>query len=265
MKFVISALVIVGLLFGGSATVSAAQDDLPNQPLYQLKLMSEDVHLWFVSDPVQQIDLLMELEQIRLQEMQMLAAKGLIAPADVAVRAQEHVQRALQITSQLDEASQLAMLQQIQTRLQTQEQQMLREEGICTECVPVLQQTQEMLQLRLREVQNAPKEPDALQKQNQNQTQTQTQNQKQLQITGTPQPTGTAVPPNGTCTPALDGTGQQNGSGAPVAATPMQQQNQTQQQNQDGGGMHNGGGSGGPSTGSGGGSSTGTGGQGGKP
>src|SRR5574338_396054 len=53
MKLAVSTLVIVGLLFGGNATVSAAQDDLPNQPLYPVKVMSEDVSLWFVSDPIQ--------------------------------------------------------------------------------------------------------------------------------------------------------------------------------------------------------------------
>lgn len=273
MKILISTLVIAGLLFGGSATVSAAQDDFPNQPLYQLKLMSEDARLWFTSDPVHQIDMLMEQEQMRLQEMQRMAEDGIIPPVEGAVRMQERLQRALQIASQLDETSQLAMLQQIRTRLQTQEQQMLQlEQGTCTECIPVLRQTREMLQLHLGEVENGFAEPGALQDQNQDQTQM--QNQNQLRINQTPLTTGTAIPPYGTCTPVLDGTGQQNGNGSPSAATPVQQQNQTQQQNQNQqqnqgeGGTQNGQGSGGGDgspTGSGDGSSTGTGGQGGKP
>ena len=41
MKLIVSTLVIAALLFAGSATVSAAQDDLPNQPLYAVKLMAE--------------------------------------------------------------------------------------------------------------------------------------------------------------------------------------------------------------------------------
>jgi uncharacterized membrane protein YgcG len=255
MNILISAVVIAGLLFGGGVTVSAAQDDLPNQPLYQIKLMSEDAHLWFASDPAQQVDMLMEQAQTRLQEIQILTDDGIIPPADVAVRAQDRIQRALQIAAQLDETSQLAVLLQIQTRLQTQEQQMLKlEQGACTECVPAIQQTREMLRLQLGEVENRLTDPGALQNQNQN----------QLRINQTPQSTGTAIPPCGTCTPALDGTGQQNGNGTPSGATPVQQQNQTQeqnqiqQQNQGEGGTQNG-------TGSGGGSSTGTGGQGGKP
>lgn len=267
MNILVSALVIAGLLFGGSATVSAAQDDLPNQPLYQVKLMSENARLWFVPDPIQKIDVLMEQAQTRLQEMQMLANAGIVPPVDVAVHAQERIQRALQIAVQLDEASQLAAFQQIQTRLQTQEQQMLQlEQGPCLACVPMLQQTREMLQRQLREVENGLADP--ANQQNQNQDQTQTQNQNQLRNSQTPQATGTGIPPYGTCTPAMDGTGLQNGNGGSSEATPVQQQEQTQQQNQGGDGTQSGqgtGGGGGSPSGSSGGSPTGTGGQGGRP
>lgn len=269
MNILISAVVIVGLLFGGSATVSAAQDDLPNQPLYPLKLMSEDARLWFTPDPVQQIDLLMEQEQIRLQEMQILAEDGVIPPSDLPARAQERIQRALQIAGQLDEASRLAVLERIRTRLQTQEQRMLQlEQGSCTDCIPVLRRTREMLRLHLGEVEDGLGHPGGQQNQNQN----------QLRLHQTPQATGTANPPSGTCTPALDGTGQQNGNGNSTEATPMQQQNQTQQNNQQGGGTQNGNGPGGGGTqngtgpggsgspgGPGGGSSDGTGNHGGNP
>ena len=40
MNLIVSALVIAGLLFGGNATVAAAQDDLPTDALYQVKLLS---------------------------------------------------------------------------------------------------------------------------------------------------------------------------------------------------------------------------------
>ena len=258
MKIIVSMLVIIGLLFGGGAALAAAQNDLPNQPLYQVKLMSEDMQLWFVSDPVRQIDVLMEQAQTRIQEMEDLAGEGIVPSADIMVRAQERIQRALQITTQLDEASQLATLQQIQTRLQVQEQQMLQlEQGPCTECTSVVQQTREMLRLQLRQVENGLADPGRLQNQNEN----------RLRINQTPQVTGTAIPPLGSCTPALGGTGPQDGSGGPSSATPVQQHNQNQQNNQGGGGTShgNGPGGGGSPGGSGGGSSNGAGGQGGKP
>jgi len=75
MNMLMSALVILGLLFGGSATVSAAQDDLPNQPLYQLKLMSEDAKVWLASNPGLKIEMLMEQVQTRTEEMAALTRR----------------------------------------------------------------------------------------------------------------------------------------------------------------------------------------------
>jgi uncharacterized membrane protein YgcG len=260
MKLVISTLLIVGLLFGGNATVSAAQDDLPNQPLYQIKLMSEDMKLWFVSDPNQQVQLLMQQVQNRLEEMRSLTSEGVTPPTALMNRAQERIQRALHIATGLDDPSKVALLQQLRTRLQTQEQLMEQlQQSNCAECVPVLQQTRDMLRTHLREVEGdlATPEPAPLQFQNQNQN----QYQNQVRTTQTPQPIGTATPSCGMCTPVLDGTGQQNGNLS--AATPMQQNNQNGDGNQkgpgSGGGNQNGTGSGGN------GPSSGSGGQGGRP
>jgi uncharacterized membrane protein YgcG len=262
MKLVISTLLIGGLLFGGNATVSAAQDALPNQPLYQIKLMSEDMKLWFVSDANQQVQLLMQQVQNRLEEMRSLTSEGVSPPTALMNRAQERIQRALHIATGLDDPSKVALLQQLRTRLQTQEQLMEQfQQSNCEECVPVLQQTREMLRTQLREVEDdlATPEPAPLQLQNQNQNQNQYQNQ--VRTTQTPQPIATATSSSGMCTPAPDSTGQQNSN--PSAATPMQQKNQTGGDNQkgpgSGGGNQNGGGSGGN------GPSSGSGGQGGKP
>jgi flagellin-specific chaperone FliS len=270
MKLTVSTLLIVGLLFGGNATVSAAQNDLPNQPLYQLKLMSEDAHLWFTSNPVQQIEMLMQQAQTRIQEMETLTAQGVMPPAALTVRAQEKIQRALQLAMNLDDPAKIAMLQQLRTRLQTQEQLIEQlQQSNCTQCEPVLRQTRDMLRTQLREVEGdlATPEPAPLQFQNQNQN----QYQNQVRTTQTPQPLPTTTKPCGTCTPALDGTGQQNGNMS--AATPMQQQNQNRDRNQNGtgsgGGNHDGMGPGGGNqngTGSGGnGPSSGSGGPGGQP
>jgi hypothetical protein len=257
MKLIVSTLVIAGLLFGGNATVSAAQNDLPNEPLYQLKLMSEDVNLWFISDPTQQIETLMQQAQTRMEEMRSLAAQGVTPSAELALRAQERIRRALQIAAQLDGASQPAAFQQIQTRLQTQEKLMDQlQQGNCTDCAPILQQTRDMLRIQLREMESGLATPEGVQ--NPNQFQNQTQNQNQVRVTQTPQPTDAISASQNTCTPALDGTGQQNRDGNLPASTPRQQNNQ--QNNQNSGGTQNG-------TGSGNGNhpSPGSGGQGGKP
>jgi len=260
MKLIVSTLLIVGLLFGGNATVSAAQDDLPNQPLYQIKLMGEDVKLWFVSNPNQQIEMLMQQAQNRLEEMRSLTTEGFTPPVELVNRAQVRIQRSLQIAVNLDDPAKVSVLRQMQTRLRTQAHLMEQlQQSNCRECVPVLEQTRNMLQTQLREVEGDLATPEPTQNQLPNQNQNQYQNQ--VRTTQTPQPIRTAIPSSETCTPALDGTGQQNGNLS--AATPMQQQNQNGGNNQkgpgSGGGHQNGGGSGGD------GSSSGSGGQGGKP
>lgn len=274
MKLIMSTLVIVGLLFGGSAIVSAAQDALPNEPLYQIKLVSEDVHLWLVSDPTAQIEILMQQAQTRTEEMAALASRGNTPPAELTIQAQERIQRALELAANLDNASQTVALQQIRTRLQTQEQLMTQlQDGTCPACEPILQQTRDMLQLHLRQLENGSAEPETFQSQNQH------QNQNQLRTTQTPQPINSMLTPQATCcSTAQDGTGLQNGSNNPSVRTPRPQNDTTfqdgsGQQNageNNGGGGQNGenNGSGqqnGDGSGDGGGSMPGSGGQGGKP
>lgn len=280
MKLIMSTFIILGLLFGGSATVAAAQDALPNEPLYQIKLVSEDVRLWLTSDPVAQIEILMQQAQTRTEEMAALVSRGSTPPAELAMRAQERIQHALQLAASLDDASEAATLQQIRTRLQTQEQLIVQlQDGTCEECVPSLQQTRDMLRTQLRQIENDLVDPETFQNHNQN------QNQNQLRTTQTPQPNDSMITPQGTCcTPVQDGTGQQSGNNNPSAGTPRPQNNtlnqdDSGQQNgehngsgmQDDGsgqqsGEHNGSGEQtGDGSGNGGGSTPGSGGQGGKP
>ena len=229
MNMLMSALVILGLLFGGSATVSAAQDDLPNQPLYQLKLMSENAKVWLASDPGLKIEMLMEQVQTRTEEMAALTLAGITPPAELTIRTQERIQQALHIASSLDDASMVVAMEQIRTHLQTQEQLMIRlQDGSCTECEPILQQTREMLHNQLGQIESDLIDPEAFRNQN--------QNQNQVRTTQTPLATGSAVTPQTSCTPALDGTGQQNGNNNPPAGTPIPQDNGNDQNNNDNGG-----------------------------
>ena len=229
MNMLMSALVILGLLFGGSATVSAAQDDLPNQPLYQLKLMSEDAKVWLASDPGLKIEMLMEQVQTRTEEMAALTLAGITPPAELTIRTQERIQQALHIASSLDDASMVVAMEQIRTHLQTQEQLMIRlQDGSCTECEPILQQTREMLHNQLGQIESDLIDPEAFRNQN--------QNQNQVRTTQTPLATDSAVTPQTSCTPALDGSGQQNGNNNPPAGTPIPQDNGNDQNNNDNGG-----------------------------
>lgn len=265
MKLAMSALVILVLLFGGNATVAAAQDELPYEPLYQIKLLSENVNLWLTTDPMAQIEMLMQQTETRTEEMAALTMKGITPPPDFAVQVQERIQRALQLTSDLDPPSQTTVRQQIHERLQQQEQMMSQlPASTCPACEPILQQTREMLRDQLREMDGNTGEPGATPNETQNQFQNQIQNQ--TRTTQTPQSIDDVVTPKGTaCTPAADGTGQQNGGNNPSAGTPGPQRDTT---NQDGSGLQNGGNNGsgeqnGDGQGSGGGSMPDSGGQGG--
>jgi hypothetical protein len=230
MHIITSTLVVLGLLFGGAATVSAAQDDLPTEPLYQLKLMSEDAKVWFTPDPVQKIEMLMEQAQTRTEEMAALTLAGVNPPAELTVRTQNRIQQALQLAAALDEPAMIAALEQIRTQLQTQEQLMLQlQNGTCAECQPVLLQMREMLQANLGQVETHIADPGTFRNQNRN----------QVQVTHTPLPAGSLVAPQTVDANPQSGDGQQNGNPNMFPGTPMPQNNHG---GQNGGGQGTGGG-----------------------
>lgn len=153
MNLMISILVIAGLLFGGGATVNAAQDDLPNEPLYSMKIWSEDIRLQFQNDPEQKVDRLMELARVRIQEMTRLADAGQAVPDQTRLRLEQHIQQALQLCSNLEDAALDRTLLQIRDRLQQQEQDMDRLQ-LHTAQDAQLAQTRTMLQQRLQLVED---------------------------------------------------------------------------------------------------------------
>ena len=83
MNALVSLILAGALIFGGGATAVAAQDDLPNQPLYPVKLMTENATLALTGDPQLQANLLMNMAQTRVEEMAGLAEQGIPAPAQV--------------------------------------------------------------------------------------------------------------------------------------------------------------------------------------
>jgi hypothetical protein len=151
MNLMISILVIAGLLFGGGATVNAAQDDLPNEPLYSLKMWTEDISLQVRNEPDQKVDRLMELAQVRIQEMTRLADAGQAIPDQTRLRLEQHIHQALQICSTLEDNALDQALLQIRDRLQQQDRDMEQLQLHAPQDVqPVLAETRTMLQQRLR-------------------------------------------------------------------------------------------------------------------
>ncbi len=151
MNMIVSILVIAGLLFGGGATVNAAQNDLPNEPLYGLKLWSEDLGLQFQNDPEQKVERLMDLTQARIQEMTRLTGNNQEVPDQLRQRLQDHIQQALQICATLNDPVMDRTLLQIRDRLHQQDRDLeqLQLHAAQNE-QPILLQTRTMLRQRLQ-------------------------------------------------------------------------------------------------------------------
>lgn len=153
-KFAMNALVAlilaVSLLLGGGATVATAQDDLPTQSLYQLKLWTENATLALNGDPQEQASLLMKMAQTRVEEMAALAEMGITTPDQVRERLEKHLRQTLMLAADMDEATREQVLLQLHDRLQAQDrimEQLQTQAGAETE--PLLTQTRQMLQTNL--------------------------------------------------------------------------------------------------------------------
>jgi hypothetical protein len=167
MNALLTILVIAGLLFGGGATVNAAQDDLPNEPLYAVKTWTEDLSLQFMNNGENKVNRLMELAQIRIQEMDQLVKDGEPIPDQLRLRLEDHIRQALQICVNLDDPTLERALLQIRDRLQQQDREMAQQQLHTQEQLQL--QTQEQLQLQTQE-------------QLQQQTQTRTMLHERLQM-----------------------------------------------------------------------------------
>jgi hypothetical protein len=148
LNLAVALVMIVGLFAGGGTTVYAAQDDLPNEPLYGIKTFSEDISLQLENDPEAKADRLLELTQTRIQEMSQLVRSGQTPPEKVRVRLEQHLQETLQIFSNMEDAK----LDQELLKLREQLQQHEREMQALQENVdqPVIEHTRTMLQAQLQ-------------------------------------------------------------------------------------------------------------------
>jgi hypothetical protein len=217
MNAVISIVVALVALLSGGVMVAAAQDDLPNQPLYQVKLFSEDARLWRNTDPQAEVVLLMELSQIRVQEMSALIAMGVTPPAQVTERLNQHIDQALQTAAGMDEDAMQKALLNMQTTLRQEEQEINRlQMQTSGETSQAMAQVSTMLENSLTLIETGIADPQELRNTYRN------EKEWRADQTGTPpyqnQPSGTPTPggngnqdpatpqgPGGTDTPQIPG------------------------------------------------------------
>jgi len=164
MNMFVSLILAASLLLGGGATVAAAQDDLPNQSLYQLKLWMENAKMAMAGDPQEQASQLMTMARTRVQEMAALVDMGVTPPDQVRDRLQEHLNQVLRLAADMDEPTRDQTLLQLRDCLQTQDQIMERLQlHVDSETEPLLTRTRQMLQDQLHLVDGGLADPQGYQ------------------------------------------------------------------------------------------------------
>ena len=114
-----SFVLVLALMFGGTgAAVSAAQNSLPNQSLYPVKTFTEDLALRYTFRSTQRFQMELDYATRRLTEMAHLGKMGQEVPETTFQRLEEHLDQALIIAAQFEEAEMIRALHQIRERLQ---------------------------------------------------------------------------------------------------------------------------------------------------
>lgn len=98
----VAAALVFAIMIGGGATALASQSALPDSPLYQVKLFTEDARLWFVFDDSQEADILLDQSDERMDEILSLARKGKPIPSNVLSAMEDRHGRAAGIIEGLD-------------------------------------------------------------------------------------------------------------------------------------------------------------------
>ena len=214
--------VVIGMTTIGGGAVFAANDSLPGDTLYPIKLITEDARLTLSADPATQAELNLSFAAERAREMRQLAARGVSAPEEVIVRMAQHTERAMAQIANARPEEIPALLEQTMERTRAQ-QQVLEEVG-----VGAPKETQAALQHAMQVTQRAYQTASAAQGDS-----NRFRNEYERQYMGTPGPHGTALPshtpvlPRATQTPHPGQNQKQHNTVTPTV-TPQQNQNQGQ-------------------------------------
>ena len=167
---------------GGTATVAAAQSSQPNQMLYGVKLLSEDILQQMPADPQAVMELDLKLASRRAEEVRTMVESNSTLPDDILLRYRSQLEEAVRIAANLPADQSQQALEMVQTRLQTQLQTLQQvQPGNNPQAALTLESTRLMLQLHLDMVEQGKSNPAALRIETKNQI-----DMGVRQITGTP-------------------------------------------------------------------------------
>lgn len=162
---IVSILLAAMLLFGGSgAAVYAAQDSLPDEPLYEVKILNEQFLLSLPNSEDKILRLDLDFARRRVEEMASMALVGESSPEPVLLRLENHLDQALGLAARTSQGDLQAVMSQIQERLR--EQLSILEQAPQTN--PIMTQARTALQIRLHWVELGLSEPQTFQTQARN-------------------------------------------------------------------------------------------------
>ncbi|MHC1781757.1 MAG: DUF5667 domain-containing protein [Anaerolineaceae bacterium] len=214
------------VLGGGGVTIVAAQSSLPEQPLYDIKLWSEDLRMSLTGNPMLKEQLSQEFLNERFEEIMAVIEDGTIPSETVLTGLQNQMEESIRLALNLSADQAVQALLEIKTRLETQEQTMLKLQSESPSAASAaLLQTRETIKNRIQLIEGGLSDPLQLREQLQS---TESLQEKDHQYASTPegttlqqpQSTGSAYPLTGespkpgddnfsgvceTCTPGASG------------------------------------------------------------
>jgi hypothetical protein len=113
--------VVIGMAALGSGIVRAADESLPGDLLYPVKLAMEDVRLSLPRASGNCVDLAMRFTEERAEEIRTLTAAGRRVPEETTIRMENHIKHALTQAAWASDEERAGLLMQIAERTRAQE------------------------------------------------------------------------------------------------------------------------------------------------
>ena len=143
---------IILLLGGGAAAVFAAQDSLPGEVFYGLKLSGEELHMALAADEPAQINLALEFTSRRVLEIETLAAQDQPLTSEMLLPLQSSLEQSLTLAAAVPgDAAMQQVLQRIEAHAHLQLQALERAGALVGgQAAPGLAQAHWMIQRQLQ-------------------------------------------------------------------------------------------------------------------
>jgi hypothetical protein len=152
MLTTLSTLLVLALLFGGTGvTAYAAQDSMPDDFLYPVKIFTEDVQLALEGDVEDDFTLLITFTDRRFDEMEVLLFAGEPLPQNLAERLEKQIEAVFELAATMDDEDEDEANNKIHRMLQDRDQDMTMAGANIPENVdPVFAKIRAMVNARLR-------------------------------------------------------------------------------------------------------------------